>query len=390
MKGRCSKMDRPDISSRNAKLAAMMLSLASPEGWERSEAMTRDSIAAFSQSERLNQVQHVVLIGQGTSLATAMNAEFLFSSIVGIDALAIPAFPFRCYCKQYLPDPSKTLVVGISCSGNTASVVLGLQKAKEAGALTMCISGNGDIGAAAWSDYRIRAYTEIERENQTSAYSASHLFLLYGAFQAAVYMSSQRSGKSVQGQSYWDSQWQDLKQALRGLPALFDRMNSIAHTYVNNGWHNIVVLATGPNGGTAQEGALKICEMAWLFGASEELEDFAHGRFRGVDGNIPLFILSPHKNTQPKVLDLLAGCHIAKTPALIFTEETCPELTELAEDVVLMPSVKEECLTPFLYVFPLWFFGYHIRAHEGNLVGERRFGLLATDIDYSAYKARKQ
>ena len=100
MKGRCSKMDRPDISSRNAKLAAMMLSLASPEGWERSEAMTRDSIAAFSQSERLNQVQHVVLIGQGTSLATAMNAEFLFSSIVGIDALTIPGFPFRCYFKQ--------------------------------------------------------------------------------------------------------------------------------------------------------------------------------------------------------------------------------------------------------------------------------------------------
>ena len=383
-------MDNLDTASRNSRLAEMMLSLATPAGWERSEAMTRESIAAFPQDGKLRQIRQVVLIGQGTSLATAMNAEFLFSRIAGVEARALPAYPFRCYPEQYLPDPERTLVVGISCSGNTASVVLGLQKAREAGALTMCLSGNGEIGAARWADYRVRAYTEIEKENQASAYSASHLFLLYGAFQAALHLRLLNASAPAKEQAYWEAQWQDVKRALHGLPPLFERMGRLAQTYVDKGWHNVVVLATGPNGGTAQEGALKICEMAWLFGACEELEDFAHGRFREVDGKVPLFILSPHRNTQAKVLDLLAGCQIAQTPAVVFTQEMSEALSELAEDVVPMPPVEEECLTPFLYVFPLWFFGHQLRAREGKLVGERRFGLMATDIDYGAYRARKQ
>lgn len=62
----------------------------------------------------------------------------------------------------------------------------------------------------------------------------------------------------------------------------------------------------------------------------------------------------------------------------------------MADRVILMPAVEEECLTPFLYVFPLWFLGYHFRSRQGKLVGERRFGLKATDISYQAYLSRRQ
>ena len=54
-----------------------------------------------------------------------------------------------------------------------------------------------------------------------------------------------------------------------------------------------------------------------------------------------------------------------------------------------MPRIQEECLTPFVYVFPLWFFGFHYRSRRQALVGERRFGLLATDINYDAYCKRR-
>ena len=91
------------------------------------------------------------------------------------------------------------------------------------------------------------------------------------------------------------------------------------------------------------------------------------------------------KTLQEKVLDLLAGCEIARTPTVIFTQKALPEVQKLADRVILMPAVEEECLTPFLYVFPLWFLGYHFRSRQGKLVGERRFGLKATDISYQAY-----
>ena len=75
------------------------------------------------------------------------------------------------------------------------------------------------------------------------------------------------------------------------------------------------------------------------------------------------------------MLDLLAGCEIARTPTVIFTQKALPEVQKLADRVILMPAVEEECLTPFLYVFPLWFLGYHFRSRQGKLVGERRFRL---------------
>ncbi len=177
---------------------------------------------------------------------------------------------------------------------------------------------------------------------------------------------------------------------MSALPELFEKMGGLAEEYSQEEMHNVVALGTGPNLGTAQEGALKICEFAWVFGACEELEDFAHGRFREADGKIPLLLLAPHENLQEKVLDLLAGCEIARTPTVIFTQKALPEVQKLADRVILMPAVEEECLTPFLYVFPLWFLGYHFRSRQGKLVGERRFGLKATDISYQAYLSRRQ
>ena len=94
-------------------------------------------LRAYAADERLARVDTVIIIGHGTSLATAMNAEFLFSRAAGAAARAVPAYQFRSYARDYLKRPERTLVVGISCSGNTESVVKGLEAARQAGALAM-------------------------------------------------------------------------------------------------------------------------------------------------------------------------------------------------------------------------------------------------------------
>lgn len=381
-------MNKAYTQEQNKKLIRQMLSLSEIESWKYTESITDESIAEFASDQRLQNVDTVYLIGHGTSLASAMNAESLFTRIAQTTARAVPAYQFRIYSGDYLTRPTKTLVVGLSCSGNTQSVVLGLEEARHAGALTMCISGSGDIKAAEVSDFRVKAHTEVEREAGMSAYSVSHLFILLGALRVALLLGEKRGVLGVADCGYWKQQWEDLKKALTVLPTLYEKAGAMVDEYEREKLHNLVVLGAGPNYGTAQEGALKICEFAWLFGACEELEDFAHGRFREVDGKIPLFILSPHQNSVRKVLDLLSGCEIAQTPVYIFTECEIPEAAPFAPNIVQMPRIQEECLTPFLYIFPLWFFGFHYRSRHQELVGERRFGLLATDINYDAYLKR--
>ena len=230
----------------------------------------------------------------------------------------------------------------------------GLEAARQAGALAMGITGRGETKMREISDYLIEADTAVEQEAGMTAYSASHLFLLYSALRAAVLLGEKRG--NAKGLKYWEAQWKSVKNAMSALPELFEKMGGLAEEYSQEEMHNVVALGTGPNLGYGLEGALKICEFAWVFGACEELEDFAHGRFREADGKIPLLLLAPHENLQEKVLDLLAGCEIARTPTVIFTQKALPEVQKLADRVILMPAVEEECLTPFLYVF-LYGFG---------------------------------
>ena len=181
----------------------------------------------------------------------------------------------------------------------------------------------------------------------------------------------------------WRADFEHMLGALDSLETLFAQTGSIAEQWRAKGIKGYVVLGTGPNYGTMVEGALKICEFSWRFGAGEELEDFAHGRFREVGGDDVLIILAPTPGTIEKTLDLLTGCYVSHTSSILLTAQAAPVLRKLATYLVEMPNLENEYLTPFAYVFPLWFLGYHLRE-KGELVGEKRHGLYAVDIHFAA------
>jgi hypothetical protein len=82
---------------------------------------------------------------------------------------------------------------------------------------------------------------------------------------------------------------------------------------------------------------------------------------------------------------LLAGSIVSKSPTIVFTDDVTLPMEKLASYIVKMPKLQDEYLTPFLYVFPLWFYGYYIRQKKGKLVGEVRHNLKAVDINFKAH-----
>ena len=373
------------VQMRNEKLKEHMLSLRSPESWQHTCELTWESLAGYpSNDPRLAAVRYVILVGHGTSYATSLNAEYFFSRFAKVFARAVPAYQFRQYSEEFLQEPAQTLVIGISSGGNTVSVVESLRIAREKGAVTMCLSHENEHGMAAVSDYRINADTTIENRADVMAYSVSHQFLLAAAYFTALDLGKRRGALSEAEAADWQGKFDDMLQKLSVLPALWDQMETVAAAFREKQYQHLVVLGSGPNFGTMKEGALKICEFAWLFVAGEELEDFAHGRFREVDGKIPLFIISPTEKTYDKTMDILTGCALSETPAVIFTSASTPAMEKLATRIILLPEM-DEWLTPFLYVFAMWFFGFHVRNMEQEIVGEKRFNLYASDINFQVH-----
>lgn len=378
-------MEMHEINKRNAVLKELMLSAANRSFWDLTLAMTDESLANMPNID-WKAIDTAFIVGHGTSLATASNAETYLSHIAGISARALPAFQFQAYPNDYIKRPKNTLVIGVSCSGNTASVVESLEAARNLGCKTLCLSGEGDHNCAKVSELRIITDCLIERRGETShPYSVSHLFLLLGAYKLSIIIGQERDTLTKGEAAYWTNQLDKALTALSFLPELYDRMGQVAKRARDAGAINQIVLGSGPNYGTMIEGALKISEFCWKLGAGEELEDFAHGRFREIDSITPLFIISPAGPCCAKTMDLLAGASIADTNTIVLTDEPSPAMRKLAKTIVEMPTMESEYLTPFLYVFALWFYGYHINADCGQLVGGARYGLLATDINFSAH-----
>lgn len=378
-------MEMKEIAAFNQRLREHILSLAETEPWRKNERMIEESIAAFKDEEYLGRIRTVYLVGHGTSFATARNAESIIAHIAKVYARALPAYQLREYPDEFLRQPDETLVVGITCGGNTVSVKLALKAAREAGVHTLLISHDGAPDCGEYAAARIKTDCNVEQAADVQAYSVSHLLMLAAAYRLGILLAVKNGAADSRAEARWKDLLDQVHASMKCLPRLFDRMEEIARWFKGRKMENFVVLGAGPNMGTMVEGALKISELCWKFGAGEELEDFAHGRFREMDGNIPLFIIAPDEKTGAKVMDLLAGCSISGTPTVIFTCRKTPAMEKMADHIVEMPEVEDEYLTPFLYVFPLWFFGFHIRNMENGLVGEKRFGLLAKDIDFKVH-----
>ena len=375
-----------EIAARNQHLLDLMMAVAKPAFWEPTRRMTADSLATFAASGWLGSVDTAFVIGQGTSLATAMNAETYLRRIAGLNAQALAAFEFSRYPTDYLHRPERTLVVGVSCGGNTASVAMGLKAAREMGAITVCLSGEGDIACAKAAEYRVVTDCHIEkRDNRHHPYSVSHLFLLLGAYELSIALGRANGALGQADAERWHAHLDQAIGSLSMLPGLYDRVGEVVHAMRAIGSDTHIVLGSGPNRGTMMEGALKISEFCWQLGAGEELEDFAHGRFRELGATTPLLVIAPDGPSIAKTMDVLAGIAVSKTPVVVLTDAPNPAMRKMAGHIIEMPKLGSEYLTPFVYIFAFWFYGFRVNADKGELVGGARYGLYAVDINFEAH-----
>lgn len=369
-------------SIRNGRLRDLILTLSTSEAWRVSLESGDTAIAGFDTA-MLAGIRRVFVTGHGTSFATSQLIATWISHIGRVEATAVPSFAFSQYLDDHLFDPAATLVVGITCGGNTKSVVKSLAVAKECGAKTLVVTGRHQSDSVAMADLWLPTAADTEKSVDTPVYSVSHLYIAAGGYQLALALGEANGTLDGKSAAQWRADLDATLASLGMLPELFDDMAEIAKDQA--GAAAICVLGTGPNLGTATEGALKISEFSWVFGAAEELEDFAHGRFREVDESVALFVIAPAGPAVAKTKDILVGCETSKTPAIVLTDVEDAAIERLSHRVVRMPQAPNEYLTPFLYIFPLWFFGWHRMNDNGGVVGEKRYGLLASDIDFVRY-----
>ena len=227
--------------------------------WSQPEELRRilaDAEPARAAAERLRD-RDVSLVGIGTSWHAAHHGAWLLAE-AGVRAQAAHAADLAPYGAGY---DERDGVIVLSHTGSTGYTARMLARAREAGATVIHISAIGVGGDL-----------ETVAPEESYAYTASHTAALLRLAQVATALGA------------------DLG-ALGSVPDRVEEVLARREGLVSEPRRLLELIGSGPNGWTAQEGALKVREASYVAAEGLSAEQFFHGPSVALDERDTLVVL---------------------------------------------------------------------------------------------------
>lgn len=208
----------------------------------------------------------IVLVASGSSYHCARFSAEVFGLIAEIEARAIYSSEFL--LKKIVPHDKNVLYIFISQSGETTDTLSALNKAKQLGMKTMCLTNKENSTAWQTADYRINCHAGEEKSiASTKALTAQMLCLYLLALKYAKIRGLDISERL--------KQLKKLPSIIEDTIALTDKIKPFARFLSK--YKNIIIAADGISYALAKEACLKIKETSYINVMSHILGEFMHG-----------------------------------------------------------------------------------------------------------------
>jgi glucosamine--fructose-6-phosphate aminotransferase (isomerizing) len=278
----------------------------------------------------------------------------------------------------------KTLVIGVSTTGETEAVCEALEQARLAGARALGVTAEARSTVSRVAEATILTNGQHDTMSvKTSSYVQAliALFVLAARLRATKTSAGMTSSGAEAG-----SQVKTGSPKSRGgeMAARFlDRQREEIRAWQTaRAAEMVFVLGSGPNLGTAEEAALKVIDMAKMHAEAQELENFFHGRLREVDQTNPLIFIAPRGASERRLLDFLTVTEHIQAPSVVLTDHVTEGVQKLATHVIQMPGEIDELVTPLFYIIPLHLFAYEMALKRGYDPNARRYHIVPQKVRY--------
>lgn len=211
-------------------------------------------------------IKKVVLVASGSSYHCARYTADLFGNVANIEARAIYSSEFL--LKSAVPHEDTILYVFITQSGETSDTNSALQKAKELGMRTLCITNKK--GSSIWegSDFQIDCHAGEEKSiAATKSLTCQMLCCTLLVLKYAAH-------KGIDIAPYIE-QLKTLSQKIEETYKLHPQIKKTAKFLSK--YKNLVITADGISYAIAKEASLKIKETSYINVFSSILGEFMHG-----------------------------------------------------------------------------------------------------------------
>jgi glucosamine--fructose-6-phosphate aminotransferase (isomerizing) len=304
-----------------------------------------DHTRQIADEIRKRDIKYVFLAARGTSDHAGVYAQYLWGSRNRLAvALAAPSL-FTMYGET--PRLENALVVGISQSGQSPDIVSVVAEGRRQGSLTLAVTNDPDSPLARSAEHTIDIQAGPEKAVAATKTFTSTLVAL-AAVSLALDGSDDQAGfevlKAVPGA---------MRQALRQN----EEAARIAAKCREMGY--CVVLGRGYNYATAQEWALKLKELSYVFADVYSTADFQHGPIAIVERGFPVLAVAPAGAVFADQLALLRRLRDDYGADLLVVTDS-DEARALGHSTLSIPEGLPEWLTPIVAILPAQLFCYHL------------------------------
>ncbi len=290
--------------------------------------------------EEIKKARGIFLIGSGSSYNACLCASYLFSSIAKTHVNVVDASELSYYTHFFTP---KTLVIGVSQSGETADVIESIKVAKRKGCKIIGITNVYGSTLHRLSDITILMHVGSEISViATKTYTAQLLILIYiisilAGKEEIISRSLSDLRKSI---SYLLNE--DFKEKIRHVAK---ELKKEEHLYI---------IGRGANYASALEGALKIKEISYIHAEAFSGGALKHGSIALISNGTYVIAIAPEDETYDEIMSNVMEVKARGGKVIGITTKH----NEIFDIEILIP--KHPVFQVILNIIPLQLLAYYL------------------------------
>ncbi len=313
--------------------------------------------------EVVESIDKIVIVACGTSWHAGLVGKFMIEELARVPVEVELGSEFR-YRNPIVGE--KTLILGITQSGETTDTLAAMKEGKEKGATIITVCNVVESSAARASDGVIYTHAGPEIGVASTKAFTTQLTTLY---LIALYLAQTlgRIGRPDMKRRLMD--FVMVPGYVEQVLSANDSIRALARKYMHA--KDFLYLGRGINYPIALEGALKLKEISYIHAEGYPAGEMKHGPIALIDEQMPVVIAVTRNKTYEKVLGNVEEVKARDGMVIAVATEGDQEIKKKADDVIYIPDA-DPIVAPIVLVIPMQLLAYHVADLKGTDVDQPR------------------
>jgi glucosamine--fructose-6-phosphate aminotransferase (isomerizing) len=319
----------------------------------------------------ITSAKRILIIACGTSYHAGLVAKYLFEDLCGIPTDIDFASEFR-YRKVVITE--RTVVLGISQSGETADTIVALEKAKEKGAKVLGICNVVGSSIARLTDAGIYTHVGVEIGVASTKAFTGQLAIIY---MMALLIAKEKGSLEYEKYKHLVEQFDQIpdkiEQTLKNTYTAVEQVSAACRNA-----SSMIYLGRGLNYPIALEGALKLKEITYIHAEGYPAAEMKHGPIALIDENMFVVFIAPKDKTYEKIVSNIQEVKSRGGKVVALVTEGDKTIANMADYTIEIPET-DKIFTPILNIIPLQMLSYQVaKLRECNIDQPRNLAKSVT------------